>query len=441
MARIAILTLEAAGHLYPCGSLGRELRRRGHEVVVVARDGARPIADRLELPMLSLPEDASNVRPRMPFLQIAARPFRANWAVGLLARLIWRTRLFIKHAPALLEEFKPDLALVDQNILVGGTIADRAGVPWVTVCSALMSHEEPGIPPAHLGWAYSPSRWARLRNRLGHASFHVYLGPVWRIINRQRRDWGLPPVRQAHEFLSPYAQLSQLVREFDFPREALPDTCHYCGALAASRVAEEVPFPWEKLDGRPVVFASLGTVRSTDNFATFRTIAAACAGIDAQLVLTLGQWQDESINSRDKLGELAGNPLVVGYVPQLALLKRTNVLVTHAGQNTVLESIHAGVPMVALPRSADQPAMASRIEYKGLGLRDSFHSHNPERLRGKIQRVLTEDSFRQRTAEMQQIVRQAGGSTYAADVVEQVLATGKPVTRAEMQSNAVTGTR
>ena len=82
-------------------------------------------------------------------------------------------------------------------------------------------------------------------------------------------------------------------------------------------MANEVDFPWDQLDGRPLVFASLGTVRSGENAATFRTIAAACAGLDVQLVLTLGQWSDEGINPRERLGQLKGDPLVVGFVPQL----------------------------------------------------------------------------------------------------------------------------
>ena len=57
MAHFAILCPEAGGHLFPTGSLGHELRRRGHQVTLVARSTAAPIAKRLELPLHELPED------------------------------------------------------------------------------------------------------------------------------------------------------------------------------------------------------------------------------------------------------------------------------------------------------------------------------------------------------------------------------------------------
>ena len=69
-------------------------------------------------------------------------------------------------------------------------------------------------------------------------------------------------------------------------------------------------------------------------------------------------------------------------------------MITHAGQNTTLEALHHGVPLVALPRSADQPALAARLEHAGVGLRASFFHATPRQLRELISRVLTEDSFR-----------------------------------------------
>ena len=59
--------------------------------------------------------------------------------------------------------------------------------------------------------------------------------------------------------------------------------------------------------------------------------------------------------------------LVRPYLPQVALLQRTAVLVTHGGNNSVTEALTAGVPMVVLPFSTDQFAGAAAIEAAGLG--------------------------------------------------------------------------
>ena len=63
-------------------------------------------------------------------------------------------------------------------------------------------------------------------------------------------------------------------------RSGLPPNC--CGDRG-----ETIEFPWQKLDGRPLIYASMGTLQNRQK-PIFETIAAACAGLDAQLRLSLG---------------------------------------------------------------------------------------------------------------------------------------------------------
>ena len=64
---------------------------------------------------------------------------------------------------------------------------------------------------------------------------------------------------------------------------------------------------------------------------------------------------------------MPGNPIVVPVAPQLDLLSRAALTITHAGLNTVLESLSYGVPMVAIPVGNDQPGVAARIKWRGVG--------------------------------------------------------------------------
>ena len=175
-----------------------------------------------------------------------------------------------------------------------------------------------------------------------------------------------------------------------------------------ARAAREPDFPWDRLDGRPLIFASLGTVPDPANVPVFRKIVAACAGLDAQLVLALGKWHDKQDSVREKLGPIPDNAVVVEFAPQLALLDRAAMMITHAGLNTTLECLSRGVPMVALPRSADQPGNGARIEYAGAGLRASFRRCTPAEVRVLVQRVLADGSFRRRARELGQAMRAPG---------------------------------
>ncbi len=190
-------------------------------------------------------------------------------------------------------------------------------------------------------------------------------------------------------------------------------------------------FPWDWLDGRPLIFASLGTIPDPTNPPVFRKILAACRGLDAQLVLALGNWKGNHGSVRERLGAIPENALVVDFAPQMALLDRAALLITHGGSNTVLESLTRGVPMVALPRSADQIGMAARVVNCGAGLRASFKKCTAEELRRLIRRGLSEDSLRQRTGQLRQAMQAAGGAPRAAEIAEEALTTHRPVFRKE----------
>jgi MGT family glycosyltransferase len=154
----------------------------------------------------------------------------------------------------------------------------------------------------------------------------------------------------------------------------------------------------------------------------FQCIAEACDGLDAQLVISLGG----ALNP-ESLPRLPGSPLVVGYAPQLELLKKTTLTITHAGLNTVLESLTNGVPMVAIPITNDQPGVAARIAWTGTGEVVPLARLSVPRLRDAIQRVLAEESYKNNASRLQEAICRVGGVRRAADIIEQAISTGKPV--------------
>lgn len=153
-------------------------------------------------------------------------------------------------------------------------------------------------------------------------------------------------------------------------------------------------------------------------------IAEACHGLDVQLVIALGGGC-----TPESLPDLPGSPLVVGLAPQLDLLQRSTLTITHAGMNTTLESLSNGVPMVAIPIANDQPGVAARIAWTGTGEVVPLKRLSVSRLRRAIKQVLTEDSYKKNALSLQASIQRAGGARKAADIVEQVIATGKSVTR------------
>lgn len=68
-----------------------------------------------------------------------------------------------------------------------------------------------------------------------------------------------------------------------------------------------------------------------------------------------------------QIGPVPSNAIIVKRAPQLELLKQTSVCITHAGLNTVLESLAQGVPQVAIAEADGLSAAAGLVE-ESLGL-------------------------------------------------------------------------
>jgi UDP:flavonoid glycosyltransferase YjiC (YdhE family) len=187
-----------------------------------------------------------------------------------------------------------------------------------------------------------------LRNRMGYAAIGYLMRPAMAALAEHGHRLGVPFDPKDHNAgLSTLARISQLPAAFDFPNPELPPCFHHTGPFIDATLRPKVDFPWNKLTGEPLIYASMGTVQNGGE-QVFRTIAEACSKLVCQLVLSLG----DNVGVED-IGPLAGNCIAVRRAPQLDLLQRAALCITHAGMNTALESLAAGVPMVAVPITND----------------------------------------------------------------------------------------
>jgi MGT family glycosyltransferase len=220
--------------------------------------------------------------------------------------------------------------------------------------------------------------------------------------------------------LSPLASITQVPRAFDFEISHWPSRFLHTGPFHDGKGREKVDFPWERLTGKPLIYASMGTVMN-GRVEAFRTIVAALAKHkDFQLVLSVGDRVEP-----DQIGLAPNNAIIVKQAPQLELLKRTSVCVTHAGLNTVLESLAQGVPQVAIPVTFDQPGVAARIADKQTGLVTSLDKLTAEHLSTLLTEVLSNPTYRANARKLQKAIASANGLSVAADVVEEALGVKK----------------
>lgn len=387
-------------------AIGRELMRRGHRFTLFGAAAQAQVCAANGMAFqqlgsfdpadghrsLSNSEDGAGLRATVRYMQATAA-------------------FYSELAPKELRNAKVDFLLCDQEQPGGATAADLARIPYATICSSIPLNEDPQVPPSFVTWRPSTRPGTRLKIYLAYKVRDFVVSGVSRTLNQYRLPAGLKPYKRPGDSFSTLAQFTQLVREFDFPRNTSEPDLTYVGPYQRGSF-NSVSFPYERLDGRPLIYASLGNVLGFRT-SVLRQIAESCEGIPAQLVLTLG-----GVEPTEEHDRFPGDPIIVRYAPQRDLLARSAVAITHGGLNTVMEALGCGVPLIVLPMVGDAMGTSARVEYHGVGLSMDTKKIITQRLKAAILEVLNNPAYRQATRKIKDAISKTGGAAQVAEVVE-----------------------
>ena len=404
-----------SGHLNPMIALARKLESRGHEVVFIGVPDVEPFARAAHLNFLSFCEEehpAGSIATGWG--QVAKRHGLdvVQHSTQHLIPVLLESAL--EHLPKKLADAGIEALVLDTIFLFLGLVPMSLGIPYVHIWNVLHFDLSGVTPHCFFSWPYDTTEKGIARNVEGLQWVGGLFGPAREIAKPYAEkvglqiDWSNPAAT-----ISELAVISQTPKEFDFPSPDWPPQFHYAGPFFDDRGREPVPFPWEELSGKPLIYASLGTlVNGLEQ--VYRSILGAVAPLsDVQLVLSVGK----NIQLSD-LGPIPSNTIVVRSAPQIQLLKQASLCITHAGLNTALESLAHGVPMVAIPIGYDQPGVAARIAYHGAGELLEIEDLTVESLSKTIQQIQTNPGYREKARYFQNVISQTRGLDIAADVIE-----------------------
>ncbi|MBA1276588.1 glycosyltransferase [Stutzerimonas stutzeri] len=416
MTHFAVITPPFYSHLRAMEAIAAELLARGHRVTVVQQ---ADVAAALRHPSLGFHRIGAGSHPPGSLTAVIERAARPGGPWGIrrvIADMAAATEMYCREAPAVLRAIGADAIIADQMEPAGGLVAEHLGLPFVSVACALPVNREAFVPLPVMPWRYRATAWGE---QLNHHSSRVYdraMQALAAVIARYAAEFGLSPRQRLDECLSPLLQLSQTTTGFDFPRIGLPDHFHGVGPLR-SALTEEPALDLSVVSGRPFVFASLGTLQG-DRFGLFTRIAEACRELEVQLLIVHCGRLD--VRQEKKLLQ-TGASWVTDFAPQRAVLARADALITHAGLNTALDALEAGVPSLALPIAFDQPGVAARIVHAGVGLKLDPRLASRRGIVQALRRLLREPGFAQRARGLGEEIRAAGGAPRAALLIERAL--------------------
>src|SRR6266403_1827523 len=269
-----------------------------------------------------------------------------------------QTEAILKSLPAIVQANRVDALLLDTIQFYAELGPMQLGMPYIHVSNALHLDYSGYTPLQVYGWPHETTPEALARNREGVAQWAKILGEANAVIRAHAESAGLEvDWEDLDSTLSPLASITQTPRAFDFESSHWSPQFHHTG-----------PFH----DG----------------------------------------------NDREQIGPVPSNAIIVKQAPQLELLKQTSVCITHAGLNTVLESLAQGVPQVAIPVTYDQPGVAARIGDKKTGVVTSLDELTADHLSTLLDEVLDNGVYRENARRLQDIIAKTNGLSMAADIVE-----------------------
>lgn len=198
---------------------------------------------------------------------------------------------------------------------------------------------------------------------------------------------------------SPYLDGEKVIlgsSAFEFPMTELKS--YYTGLSIAERNQDiNKDFNWNWYDEtKELIYCSLGTMCNRypySRYFFYEVIKAASKNSNWQVIVNIGDLEkfDEKVLRVDA----CKNIRIVRSVPQMDVLPKASLVLTHGGYGTIKECIYYGVPMIVFPCTYDQPGNAARVAFHEIGLRCSMKKADSKIIENMINEIIRKKEYYQ----------------------------------------------
>lgn len=395
--RILIHPLPETGHINPTFWLADALSRRGHEVVYTSVLDHQHSIEARGYRCFALHRDAIP-KGRLP--ELARLPSQEHNDAWNAIRQSITLDYMSGDIELCVRAIEPAVIIADIIIMSPlQLVAHRLGIPCLQFSTSL-SQRCDEIPPLtsdidlDSGWFERQSAsWEAsclglsvdgvsvaglladmpLFDRFGYPRHHIHFHGTFCMI------------------LNSFPEIVLCPSAFDLPREQGETPTYVAPAIDLQRdeqVSEHLQSFVEP--ERPLVYASLGSLpeRYPESLRFMQAmIEMMCTRPEWRAILVTGRL---SLPQR-LLEQMSSNILVMARAPQVWVLQRAAVFVTHAGLGSIREAITTHTPVVAVPQQYDQFGNSTRVLFHGMGRRVSAELIDGYRLTACIEHILKHD--------------------------------------------------
>lgn len=420
MKKILIVSTSAVGHIMRTFKIAKALKTHGHQVVYMVDETSKKIVESQGFETLICnPVLFVNFEMLGIFEQDRIKPFER--LLNRLTNITLKTTINnLKKFETVIEQFNPDLIIMDV-FLTCNYILQKFKRPTVFFETKVSTYQDKQVPPLNsrnqptnsfqirLEWLkYKLSRQLTSISQFGEGSW----GLTKRALNKLHRQVNFEQLTWDKCFYVGLKNVPELVLspiEFDFPRKQKQNFQYYVWPTVDLDRGETLSDVYQNLMKRigekKIAYCSLGTlsVIHNKNSAAFLKLIAQVfqKKDDWELIISCGQ------TDANKLGIIGSNIHLFQSIPQLDMIKRSDLVITHGGMNSILECILLGSPMLVFPlnKNWDQEGNAARVIYHKLGLAGNIDGVTEQKLTQMIQEVTQNAVYQNRISEMSKILQ------------------------------------
>lgn len=398
---LLIISPDYASHLYPLATLGTAWQEAGERVIVATGPATANIVaafgfERMNL-QLGRGSNPGVIRAEEQPLgeDDALRGFFDATRLGMIQTLTFQAEArsndllynpvqIAREVQRIVREVAPDHIIVDHLAFSARIALIAAGIPHADVVlghpSALpVGDEVYGFPPA---WpsAFRPDDSALGGLRAVCDAVRDSFTAQWNDAMDQL-DPGHPPSSDAFAESGDLLLLNYPGELHNPARTALLPPHAFLGASVRTEAADPAVEEWLARSHDRIAYVSFGSFLSVRSDVLAR-VAEAFLGLGIRVAIATGS------GAVADLPDLPGDWLVRPFLPQVRLLERSAIAVTHGGNNSVTEAMAAAVPLLVLPFSTDQFAGAEAIVAAGVGEALPPNTASIGDIRGALLRLL-----------------------------------------------------
>lgn len=385
--KIAWFCIPAYGHTNPTLGIVREMVSAGHEVYYFSFEKFRKFIEDTGAGFIPCDDYDLNI-------EADNAGNRVGKDLAFSIELIVESTLAMDSlTEKLIPEIKPDLIVSDSMAFSGKLAAMKYGIPYV--CS---------------NTTFAFNRYSSKYMDQGMGSLFNMLFAMPKIKKQLRRlNAKGYPVKSFLELISNDNDTNTIVytsKEFQPCAETFSDRYRFIGPSI-----REVKTPMAKT-AEKTVYISMGTVVS--NAEIYKSCIEALRGTDYQVIISLGETANE-------FTDLPENIQVYSSVDQMAVLNIADAFVTHCGMNSASEGLYFEVPLLLVPQTPEQTAVAKRTAELGAGIMLSDSDRTAENIKSAIEKLLNVGTYKAAAAGISAGFKASGGAKAAREFLESIV--------------------